>query len=353
MLPDSSDVDRNGSAPRVQGLLAGLGARTCRTLPVDALWSHFGWARCWGELLPAPARLVALPVLRSAVALARPLAVRYDDTLQDHVHRISNVVLHLKSGGRIEPLVLGPDGNLWDGMHRLAALHLLRADTTDVIDFSQGTSGGFIRVAAASVFDPNFLRDPNLCRIADRFAVAAPFRHVYFPHVLQPSLAFAIRLELESLPWRLAKTDFYQQYEMSLLDCQPGVGASLTALRDFAMSDDFARILARITAHHSLRTVDVACHRSTTGQTIGIHTDDSEDGESCRLTLHFNAAWPVEDGGLFVVFGNKDPTSAIAAFAPEMNTAVLFEISERSFHAVTHVEGIRSRYSIVIAMTEG
>lgn len=353
MLPDSTYSDRNGRAPRVQGLLASSHTRMGRTIPVDALWSHFGWSRCWGELVPSPARLVALPALRSAVALARPLVVRYDDTLQDHLHRISNVVLHLKSGGRIEPLVLGPDGDLWDGMHRLAALHLLRADTTDVIDFSQGASGGFVRVAAASVFDPNFLLDSSLCQLADRFAVAAPYRHVYFPHVLLPSLAFAIRLELESLPWQLAQTDFYQQYEMSLLDCQPGVGASLTTLRDFAMSDDFARILARITAHRSLRTVDIACHRSTTGQTIGIHTDSSEDRESCRLTLHFNAAWSVEDGGLFVVFANQSPASAIAAFAPEMNTAVLFEISERSFHAVTHVEGVRPRYSIVIAMTEG
>src|SRR5260221_13320550 len=191
-------------------------------------------------------------------------------------------------------------------------------------------------------------------RLANRIALAAPYRHVYFPQVLRPSVASSIRLELGSLPWRLAETDFYQQYEVSLLDGPPvAIGASLAALRQAATSDEFARVLTQLTTHRGLRTVDVACHRSTTGQTIGIHTDHSEDRETCRLTLHFNDRWSIEDGGLFVVFGSEDPASAMEAFAPEMNTAVLFEISERSFHAVTHVECRRPRYSIVIATTAG
>jgi len=240
---------------------------------------------------------------------------------------------------------------LWDGKHRLAALYACDVPDVKVLDFSGGSSELLgSPVLPDDVFAPQLLGAHALRVLRDRFDKAQPYRHLFVPDVFEPSFAKALAHDIEDLPWRLATTDFYEQYEDSLIDTErPYAGTALDALREVAMSAEFAHFVGSITTQGQLEVVDVACHRSTTGQEIGIHNDFYPDGEVCRFTIHLNAGWALEDGGLFVTFAAADIGAMKAAYVPGMNSALLFEISPASFHAVTSVITAQPRYSIVVS----
>jgi hypothetical protein len=240
---------------------------------------------------------------------------------------------------------------LWDGKHRLAAFYAGDVAEVDVLDFSEGRSDLLLPpVSADEVLAPRLRAADAPDVLRHRFDKAEPYRHVFIPEVFDAAFAEAVTGEIEGLPWRLATTDFYEQYEDSLIDTErPFVGTALDALREVAMSPAFAEFISSITRQGPLDVVDVACHRSTTGQQIGIHNDFYPEGEVCRFTIHLNPGWTLEDGGLFVTFAVADSSAVRAAYLPAMNSALLFEISPASFHAVTEVTTVRPRYSIVIS----
>jgi hypothetical protein len=324
-----------------------------KRLPVDVLWSRSACARHWGGSLPPPARLIAHGDFQQALHQNRKAPIRHVDTVEDHIARIVDFVGAVQNGVALEPLVVGPDGELWDGLHRLAALYVARVPVVEVLDFrSEEMSDDAPAAVIADFINPALLNERNRALVAGRLAAAQPYPHLYLRNVLAPGQAQSVAREMAMLPWRLAETDFYEQYEMSLLDCETEtLGATLRGFREAVMSDGFARWLEQVTQLPALRVGDIACHKSVRGQQIGIHTDHSAEAEACRLTLHFNAGWQLEEGGLFVTFSDHTPASAQAAYSPELNSAILFKISERSFHCVTPLEGIRPRYSVVIAMT--
>jgi Rps23 Pro-64 3,4-dihydroxylase Tpa1-like proline 4-hydroxylase len=240
---------------------------------------------------------------------------------------------------------------LWDGKHRLAALYMCDVPEVDVLDFSEGRSDLLLPpVSADEVLAPRLRAADAPDVLRHRFDKAEPYRHVFIPEVFDTAFAEAITGEIEGLPWRLATTDFYEQYEDSLIDTErPFAGTALDALREVALSPEFAELISSVTRQGPLDVVDVACHRSTTGQQIGIHNDFYPEGEVCRFTIHLNPGWTLEDGGLFVTFAVADSAAVRAAYLPAMNSALLFEISAASFHAVTEVATARPRYSIVIS----
>ncbi|MDQ2976995.1 MAG: 2OG-Fe(II) oxygenase, partial [Acidobacteriota bacterium] len=159
--------------------------------------------------------------------------------------------------------------------------------------------------------------------------------------------------ESEGLAWTLSTTEFYEQYEVSLIDTEELFdNTALDVLREVALSSPFNELISAITGQGGLKVADVACHRSTTGQQIGIHNDFYPGGETCRFTIHLNPAWQLDEGGLFVTFASEDSATMRAAYLPAMNSALVFEISRKSFHAVTAVTSTRPRYSIVISFLQ-
>jgi Rps23 Pro-64 3,4-dihydroxylase Tpa1-like proline 4-hydroxylase len=267
------------------------------------------------------------------------------------VLRIASFIRAQRSGEPIEPLVIGLDGLLWDGKHRLAALYACDVPEVDVLDFSEGRSD-LLRppVSPDEVLAPRLRAADAPDVLRHRFDKAQPYRHIFIPEVFDAAFAEAVTREIEGLAWRLATTDFYEQYEDSLIDTERQfAGTALDALREVALSPEFAEFISSITKQGRLDVVDVACHRSTTGQQIGIHNDFYPEGEVCRFTIHLNAGWTLEYGGLFVTFAAADSSAVRAAYLPAMNSALLFEISPTSFHAVTEVTASRPRYSIVIS----
>jgi hypothetical protein len=277
--------------------------------------------------------------------------IRYTNTTADHELRIACIVRASQKGEVIEPLIIGIDGSLLDGMHRLAALYACNVPEVNVLDFSDGRSS-LLRPAVSldEVIAPH-LRDTDTTDVLrEAFAKGQPYQHIFVPEVFATAFAEAVAVEIEGLEWTLSTTEFYEQYEVSLIDTdRPFDNTALDSLREVALSPAFSEFISSVTGEDHLAVVDVACHRSTTGQQIGIHNDFTPEGEACRFTIHFNPGWTLSDGGLFLTFAAEDCAAIRAAYLPAMNSALLFEISPASFHAVTEVTGMRPRYSIVIS----
>lgn len=97
--------------------------------------------------------------------------------------------------------------------------------------------------------------------------------------------------------------------------------------------------------------VDVHSHRMTAGQSIGAHTDYGETDQNYRLVVQLNKGWSTDNGGfLFLLRANEQPRSGddFLCYAPIHNTLVAFEITDRSWHAVSPVIA-GARYTITFS----
>jgi hypothetical protein len=280
--------------------------------------------------------------------------IRYEDSVEDHERRIMGFVRLLEQGSALDPLVIGADGSLWDGMHRLAALYACHIEEVEVLDFSAGGSKLLqLPVSLNGVLAPQFRSSAGIRVLHEQFSKAEPYRHLFVPNVFDPEFADAMLREMEGLPWTLSTTEFYEQYEVSLLDTEHSFSdTAFDHLRELALSAAFRKLISAITGKGSLKVADVACHRSTTDQQIGIHNDFYPGGETCRFTIHLNPGWKLEEGGLFVTLASGNSKAMTSAYPPTMNSALVFEISTKSYHAVTPVTSTRPRYSIVISFLQ-
>ena len=136
-------------------------------------------------------------------------------------------------------------------------------------------------------------------------------------------------------PWKLTTAEFYEQYELSLLDAPlpPVVRClaspeTLTVLR-CRMSECFRQPLSE--------RVEVTAHKLVPDQTIRIHNDYIAGGESHRLLLQLNRGWEPENGGYLMFFGGPEPETVSEVVEPINGSVQAFAISPRSYHAVSTV----------------
>lgn len=172
-----------------------------------------------------------------------------------------------------------------------------------------------------------------------------PFRHFIAARCIDEEVETSILDWLErEAPWRLARTDFYEQWEFDLRDADlpQGVARLLAA-------DALAELLETMGAIFRVRMSDdvrVVAHRLERGQRIGIHNDLREGGETHRLTVQLNRGLSDEDGGFFVLFNSDDARDVHRVLRPISGSAVGFAIGPSSYHAVSKVHG-GTRYTLV------
>jgi Rps23 Pro-64 3,4-dihydroxylase Tpa1-like proline 4-hydroxylase len=173
-----------------------------------------------------------------------------------------------------------------------------------------------------------------------------PFPHMRVPAILSAEFAASALNWLErEAPWRLRVEDFYEQEEFSLLNSQLGQGIAFLAEPSFVeeMRDV---IRARFELDVAPSLIEISAHRLTPGQTIRIHNDFIDGEETHRLLIQLNDGWVSEKGGLLMLFGSSTPESVHSIVLPEHRTGFAFEISPRSFHAVSQIKH-GERYTVV------
>ncbi|NKC13728.1 MAG: 2OG-Fe(II) oxygenase [Gammaproteobacteria bacterium] len=141
--------------------------------------------------------------------------------------------------------------------------------------------------------------------------------------------------------WEYTKTDFYEQYEFSLL------GAPLPAQLRCLVGQEYlaaiAQWLSSFLGAPRVELVDVVAHLMIEGQGIGIHNDYRTGGETHRLLIQLGRG---VTGGVTAILRSHVRDSVRRLLRPMHNTALAMGISDRSFHAVTTVQSGR-RFTLV------
>lgn len=349
MPHDSIHIDEQGQPWSIRALLASERPRVLYTARVESLWSKYANSRRWGGKVSSPARLLAYALIHVPSHVAERAPLDFSDTNFAHACRIVRLKNAIERGENLAPLLIGPDGNMWDGLHRLAALRGARREYADILSYGKFSDDIELNLSGTS---PTLADTSKTSELQAKFSCGQPFPHVYFASPLSDALAHGMAEEFQQLPWRLSSTEFYDQHEVSLLDRDWLVGPALGLFQQAMQSEELACALAEIVGARSLFVSDIACHLSEEGQSIGIHNDMSDDRETCRLTIHLTPDWQTSDGGHFVVFKKPFVDDAVAAYPPLYNTAVLFRINNSSFHAVSEVSSDQPRLSVVVAFVE-
>ena len=144
--------------------------------------------------------------------------------------------------------------------------------------------------------------------------------------------------------WNLVKTDFYEQYEFSLLN------VNLPKEVESLINTQFLKTIENkfTEAFHvsDFELVDIVAHKLVNSQHIGVHNDYINGEETHRLVLHFNPQWQEEHGGYLLLFNSSDASDISKLISPINNSAFGFEISKQSHHAVSKIYDF-IRYTIV------
>lgn len=174
-----------------------------------------------------------------------------------------------------------------------------------------------------------------------------PFPYFALPEALSRQSSFDILRWLEEdAPWRLRVAEFYEQYEFSFLDANlPSnirtiFGREAMNILKTEMEQTFGVALAD--------KIDITAHKLVSGQKIKVHNDFIAGQESHRILIQLNRGWTEENGGVLMLFNSDDPRDIHGAFLPAHNTSVVFEISPRSFHAVSAIAS-GHRYTLVLS----
>uniref|UniRef100_A0A6B2G3F0 Prolyl 3-hydroxylase OGFOD1 (Trinotate prediction) n=1 Tax=Myxobolus squamalis TaxID=59785 RepID=A0A6B2G3F0_MYXSQ len=106
----------------------------------------------------------------------------------------------------------------------------------------------------------------------------------------------------------------------------------------------------KITGFKLSRKVDITLFKYNFTDMLACHDDVKETRKIAFILYIVPEDWSEEDGGNLELFGCDGnlvkPKSVVRKIAPKANTLALFEVSNRSFHAVSEVLSHRPRYSI-------
>jgi Rps23 Pro-64 3,4-dihydroxylase Tpa1-like proline 4-hydroxylase len=154
----------------------------------------------------------------------------------------------------------------------------------------------------------------------------------------------------DGAPWKLQITDFYEQYELSLLATRIPEPIRLFIEPEFI---DRVRValVSHIGASGALEVIDIAAHRLVPNQTIRIHNDYIGREETHRFLIQVNCGWSIENGGFLMLFRSGCPDDVEAVIEPTHRGGFGFRISENSFHAVSTIRK-GDRFTLVYTFRE-
>ena len=175
--------------------------------------------------------------------------------------------------------------------------------------------------------------------------VDSPFRYFLARHCLDRDTERALLNWFETLaPWTLVETDFYEQYEFSMLHtCLPPFLTPLTEQSNLSLLRGAMGTLFNLAFSGR---VSMLAHKLVPGQRIAIHNDYLVGHETHRLTIQLNRGLHDRDGGMFVLFNSPDPCDIHRIIRPIAGSGLGFEIGECSNHAVSRLHN-GERYTLV------
>lgn len=181
--------------------------------------------------------------------------------------------------------------------------------------------------------------------LANKIFFPRPFPHFYSSQALMPGDALELLFWLEKFElWKLVQTNFYEQLEFSLIDAN--VPKNLAFLTDRLLLSTIMDSMIESFGSPLSDEIEIVAHKLIPGHSIGIHNDYLKNGETHRLIIQLNSGWTDTCGGHFIVFNSSNVEDVARIINPLHNSAVGFEISTDSHHAVSAIHE-KIRYSLV------
>ncbi len=183
--------------------------------------------------------------------------------------------------------------------------------------------------------------------LAEATLIEAPFAHFTIDRCLSETDEATLLDWLEGdAPWRLVETDFYEQYEFSVLDVAlpPAIAWLASAETHARLTTHFSRLFGRSFE----KRITLVAHKLLRGQRIAIHNDHLVGEETHRLTVQLNRGMTDADGGIFMLFSSFDPADVHQLIRPTSASALGFAIGPNSHHAVSRVHG-GERFTLVFS----
>lgn len=168
-----------------------------------------------------------------------------------------------------------------------------------------------------------------------------PFTHFVVPNLLGSKTRTAlINWFEEEAPWRPRHEDFYDSFNMNLREAH--LPKNLSFLIEYSYLNVVRGQMEKIFSTKLASKIDVAGQKMIHGYRLGIHTDFIPEQQcySHRLLIQLNRGWTVENGGLLILLDHENPSPESKThkyYLPYNSSGYGFEISPRSFHAVSPV----------------
>ena len=197
-----------------------------------------------------------------------------------------------------------------------------------------------------SIIDPVLLTQAD--RLRERFREAAPFPHVVIDDFFEASFAKALLDTFPAFERGNSVGDDGRQGGKSTLDRIRGVGAAYRRLDDAIKSPAFLAFVGRVTGIDGLLYdpwyLGGGTHENRDGMSLDPHVDfnfhpSERWHRRLNLIVYLNPVWDAAWGGCLELFcdphADARPQRSIV---PAFNRCVIFETSERSWHAFNRIE---------------
>lgn len=346
MNVDSVYHDGSGTCWHVGDLLASKHPRTSRRVETRPLLEPYLGLTPWERDGGTPAEVRDHARRRGSDQVAAPSPKR------EHVEHVLRIASQLQDGIEPAPLIIGLDGRLWDGLHRLIAYDLVGRESCYALDFSDRATRDpdWSFDGLAGLLDPSHLDPHTLSSLQGRFWSAPGFPHLVCDELLTPDLLKSGHQEMLHLRgWQKVVTDFYSQQEIAY----PRREATGNALRRI-VEGFYSRSMRSWIASCTGLVVDVVgrrptcvLHRMSKGDYVGFHNDYRPMGEAVRLVVFLGQESGEEEEGALVIMDSvrNEPLEVVL---PQPGRLLLFGISDKSTHLVTEVTNA-DRYSMVFS----
>lgn len=194
------------------------------------------------------------------------------------------------------------------------------------------------------------MSNSKLMELSGVRSYSEPFHYSIVSQAFPSSLSLNILDWLESeTSWKLVKTDFYEQFVVSLLDVE--LPEHLSLFRDTKHLQTLRKKIEALFRVNFKDKFDIVAHRLVPGQSIRIHNDFIPGYETHRFTVQLNRGVQDNWGGWFILFDSSNPAEIHKILRPTHNSALGFAISECSYHAVSPLyDG--ERYTLVFSFYE-
>ncbi|OPK11996.1 cyclophane-containing peptide 2OG-Fe(II) oxygenase YhhC [Pseudomonas sp. VI4.1] len=174
-----------------------------------------------------------------------------------------------------------------------------------------------------------------------------PFHHALQENALSDVDSEILLSWLESdAPWNLKIAEFYQQYEFNFkgLELPDSIARIFSKESISGIKEDIEQLFLVELSDK----VDISAHKLIKNQSIEMHNDFVPRQETHRVLIQLNRGWVDANGGVLMIFFDSTPGNVSSSFMPLHNTAFAFEISPRSFHAVSTINS-GERFTIVLS----